>query len=57
MLTVGCGMLLEAQEARELANLAVLEQGLCKRDADDPACKRFSFPDFSGCSLVCALTR
>jgi hypothetical protein len=31
--------LLEAQEASEL------EQGLCKRDADDPVCKRFVFPE------------
>jgi hypothetical protein len=37
--------LMGAQEARELASLAVLEQGLCKRDADDPAGKRFSFPE------------
>ena len=37
--------LVGAQEARELASSAVLEQGLCKRDADDPAGKRFSFPE------------
>jgi hypothetical protein len=30
---------MEAQEASEL------EQGLCKRDADDPVCKRFVFPE------------
>jgi hypothetical protein len=29
--------LMGAQEASELASLAVIEQGLCKRDADDPA--------------------
>ena len=27
-----CCELMEAQEARELVSLAVLEQGLCKRD-------------------------
>jgi hypothetical protein len=36
---------MEAQEARELASLAVLEQGLRKRDAADSACKRFLFPE------------
>jgi hypothetical protein len=38
-------LLLAAQEASELASEAVLEQGLCKRDADDPVCKRFLFPE------------
>jgi len=32
-----------AQEARELASLAVLEQGLCKRDADVPFCKSVTY--------------
>ena len=38
-------VLLGAQEARELVSLAVLKQGLCKQDVDDPAGKRFSFPE------------
>jgi len=33
-----------AQEASELASLAVIEQGLCKRDADDPAANVFHSP-------------
>ena len=36
--------LMGAQEASELASLAVIEQGLCKRDADDPATNVFHSP-------------
>jgi hypothetical protein len=42
---ISASPLMEAQEASKLASYAELEQGLCKRDADDPVCKRFVFPE------------
>jgi len=37
---------MEAQKVSELASLAVIEQGLCKRDADDPAANVFHSRSF-----------